>query len=84
MVTRVTEQPPDSTGLVTVIDCQVSSWPDDCRSSLTDKASAVLGTKNVKILLSRNTELLLDCFPSRWAVIQWLPRFKLPSGHQAL
>lgn len=69
MVTAVTEQPPDSTGAVIVIDCQVSSWPNSFRISLTDKASAVLGMKNVEVLLLAEAVLLFDRFPPRWAVI---------------
>lgn len=64
MVTRVAEKSPYSTGAVIVIDCQVSSRPNVVRSSLTDEASAVLGTKHVKVLVFRESVGLLDALPS--------------------
>ena len=73
MVTAVTEESSNLPRLVTVIDRQVSSWPNVVRSSLTDKASAVLGTKHSIVVILRDPELLFDRFPSCWAVIQWFP-----------
>jgi hypothetical protein len=73
VITGVTQQPTDPSGLVIMVNCKVASGSDLVRISFTNVAAASLLEKDSLVLRLSESILLLNAFPACWSVVERLP-----------